>query len=148
MNKPYLLFEKIEDKVVEMQIQKLENTKTDNMETSPYPPIGPEMVYDDFAKLDMRVGEILSAEKIEKSKKLLKLQVDIGVEVRTVLSGIAEQFSPEDVIGKKVVLLANLQPRKMMGIESQGMILMSEDKEGVFRFLTPDGEADKGSTIS
>jgi methionyl-tRNA synthetase len=148
LNKPYLLFEKIEDKVVEMQIQKLENTKTDNMETSLYPPIGPEMVYDDFAKLDMRVGEILSAEKIEKSKKLLKLQVDIGVEVRTVLSGIAEQFSPEEVIGKNVVLLANLQPRKMMGIESQGMILMSEDKEGVFRFLTPDGDADNGSTIS
>ena len=148
LNKPYLLFEKIEDKVVEMQIQKLENTKTTNMETAPYPPIGPEMVYDDFAKLDMRIGEILSAEKIEKSKKLLKLKVDIGVEVRTVLSGIAEQFSPEDVVGKKVVLLANLQPRKMMGIESQGMILMSEDKEGVFRFLAPDGEADNGSTIS
>jgi methionyl-tRNA synthetase len=148
LNNPYLLFEKIEDKVVEAQIQKLENTKTDNMETLPYPPIGPEMVYDDFTKLDMRVGEILSAERIEKSRKLLKLQVDIGVEVRTVLSGIAEQFSPEEVIGKKVVLLANLQPRKMMGIESQGMILMSEDKEGVFRFLTPDGEADNGSTIS
>ncbi len=148
LNKPYLLFEKIEDNMVEMQIQKLENTKTDNMETLPYPAIGPEMVYDDFAKLDMRVGEILSAEKIEKSKKLLKLQVDIGVEVRTVLSGIAEQFNPEDVTGKKVVLLANLQPRKMMGIESQGMILMSEDREGVFRFLTPDGEADNGSTIS
>jgi methionyl-tRNA synthetase len=148
LNKPYLLFEKIEDKIVEMQIQKLENTKTTNMETAPYPPIGPEMVYDDFAKLDMRVGEILTAEKIEKSKKLLKLKVDIGVEVRTVLSGIAEQFSPEDVVGKKVVLLANLQPRKMMGIESQGMILMSEDKEGVFRFLAPDGEADNGSTIS
>jgi len=148
LNKPYLLFEKIEDKVVEMQIQKLENTKTTNMETVPYPPIGPEIVYDDFAKLDMRVGKILSAEKIEKSKKLLKLQVDIGVEVRTVLSGIAEQFSPEDVVGKKVVLLANLQPRKMMSIESQGMILMSEDKEGVFRFLAPDGESDNGSTIS
>jgi methionyl-tRNA synthetase len=148
LNKPYLLFEKIEDKVVGMQIQKLENTKTTNMETAPYPPIGPEMVYDDFAKLDMRVGEILSAERIEKSKKLLKLQVDIGVEVRTVLSGIAEQLGPEDVVGKKVVLLANLQPRKIMGIESQGMILMSEDKEGVFRFLTPDGEADNGSTIS
>jgi methionyl-tRNA synthetase len=148
LNNPYLLFEKIEDKVVEMQIQKLENTKTDNMEILPYPPIGPEMVYDDFTKLDMRVGEVLAAEKIEKSKKLLKLQVDIGVEVRTVLSGIAEQFSPEEVIGKKVILLANLQPRKMMGIESQGMILMSEDKEGVLRFLTPDGEAENGSTIS
>ncbi|MGD9329411.1 MAG: methionine--tRNA ligase subunit beta, partial [Cyclobacteriaceae bacterium] len=148
LNKPYLLFDKIEDKAVEMQIQKLENTKTDNMETSSYPPIRPEIVYDDFTKLDMRVGEVLAAEKIEKSNKLLKLKVDIGIEIRTVLSGIAEQFSPEEVIGMKVVLLANLQPRKMMGIESQGMILMSEDKEGVFRFLTPDGEAENGSTIS
>ena len=78
----------------------------------------------------------------------MKLQVDIGVEVRTVLSGIAEQFKPEEVIGKKVILLANLQPRKMMGIMSQGMILMSEDKDGILRFLTPDGETDNGSTVS
>jgi methionyl-tRNA synthetase len=149
IKKPYLLFEKIEDDVVETQVNKLEQTRNNNMEeTVEYPPIGPEMVYDDFAKLDMRVGEILTAEKMEKSKKLLRLQVDIGVETRTVLSGIAEQFSPEDVIGKKVILLANLQPRKMMGIESQGMILMSEDKDGVYRFLTPDGEAENGSTIS
>jgi len=148
IKKPYLLFEKIEDEVVDMQIAKLENTKTDNMETSPYPAIGPEIVYDDFARLDMRIGQITAAEKIEKSKKLLKLQVDIGVEQRTVLSGIAEQFEPEAVIGKKVVLLANLQPRKMMGTESQGMILMSEDKDGVLRFLTPDGDAENGCKIS
>jgi len=147
--KPYLLFEKIEDSVVELQVKKLENTRDNNMEeTQSYPPVGSEIVYDDFAKLDIRVGEILSAEKIEKSKKLLKLQVDIGVEERTVLSGIADQYSPDDVVGKKVIFLANLQPRKMMGIESEGMILMSEDKDGVNRFLTPDGEADNGSTIS
>jgi methionyl-tRNA synthetase len=146
---PYLLFEKIEDDVVKTQVKKLEQTRTDNMEEiSAYPPIRPEVVYDDFAKLDMRVGKVLSAEKIEKSKKLLKLQVDIGVETRTVLSGIAEQFTPEDVVGKKVIFLANLQPRKMMGIDSQGMILMSEDKDGVFRFLAPDGDADNGSTVS
>jgi methionyl-tRNA synthetase len=149
IKKPYLLFEKIEDKVVEFQIQKLENTRKDNMQSqAAYPPIHPEIVYDDFVKLDMRVGEILAAEKIEKSKKLLKLQVDIGVEKRTVLSGIAEQYSPKDVIGKKVIFLANLKPRKMMGIESQGMILMSEDKDGIIRFLTPDGAADNGATVS
>lgn len=149
MNKPYLLFEKIEDTTVEAQIQKLENTRNDNMESkSEYPAISPEIEYDDFAKMDMRIGKITAAEKIEKSRKLLKLKVDIGVEERTVLSGIAEQYTPEDVLGKKVVLLANLKPRKMMGIESQGMILMSEDQEGVIRFLTPDGDADNGSTIS
>jgi len=149
IKKPYLLFEKIEDDVVEAQVNKLEQTRNNNMEeTVAYPPIGPEATYGDFTKLDMRVGKILTAEKIEKSKKLLKLQVDIGVEKRTVLSGIAEQYNPEDVIGKKVILLANLQPRKMMGIESQGMILMSEDKDGVYRFLAPDGEADNGSTVS
>jgi len=149
LREPYLLFEKIEDSIVEFQVQKLENTRIDNMEnTSSYPAIGPEITFDDFTRLDMRVGKVLKAERLEKSKKLLKLQVDIGVEERIVLSGIAEQFTPEEVIGKKVILLANLQPRKMMGITSQGMILMSEDKEGVLRFLTPDGEADNGATIS
>ena len=78
----------------------------------------------------------------------MKLQIDIGVEERTVLSGIAEQYKPEDVIGKKVIFLANLKPRKMMGIMSQGMVLMSEDKDGILRFLTPDGATDNGSTIS
>jgi methionyl-tRNA synthetase len=149
IKKTHLLFEKIENNIVESQIKKLEDTRNNNMETkSDYPPINSEIVYDDFAKLDMRIGEILSAERVEKSNKLLKLIVDIGVEERTVLSGIAEQYSPKDVIGKKVVLLANLLPRKIMGVESQGMILMSEDKDGVIRFLTPDGEADNGSTVS
>lgn len=145
---PTLLFDKIEDNVVDFQVQKLENTRINNQEQKSYPAVRQSIIYDDFAKLDMRVGKILKAEKIEKSKKLLKLTVDIGVEERTVLSGIAEQYEPDDVVGKKVILLANLQPRKMMGIESQGMILMSEDKDGVFRFLTPDGEADNGSTVS
>ena len=149
LNKPYLLFEKVEDSIVEFQVQKLENTRIDNMEsTSSYPAVGPEISFEDFTKLDMRVGEILSAENVDKSKKLMKLQIDIGVEERTVLSGIAEQYKPEDVIGKKVIFLANLKPRKMMGIMSQGMVLMSEDKDGILRFLTPDGATDNGSTIS
>ena len=93
--------------------------------------------YDDFAKMDIRTGTILTAEKMEKSKKLLKLSVDLGFETRTILSGIAEHFSAEEVVGKQVVVLANLAPRPMMGIESQGMILMAENAEGKLSFVSP-----------
>lgn len=93
--------------------------------------------YDDFAKMDIRTGTILSAEKVEKSKKLLKLRVDLGFEQRTILSGIAEHFSPEQVIGHQVIVLANLAPRTMMGTESQGMILMAEDAAGKLSFVSP-----------
>lgn len=148
--KTQLLFEKIEDEVVEAQINKLKATRNANQDqkSSGLPALKTEIQYDDFGKLDMRIGEIKSAEKITKSKKLLKLTVDIGLETRTILSGIAQQFSPAEVIGKKVILLANLKPRKMMGIESRGMILMSEDKEGKLFFLNPDGDAENGSAIS
>jgi len=150
LNKTFLLFEKIEDPAIEEQINKLKSTKEDNiMEQEPeIPALNPEISYDDFAKLDMRVGEIKTAVRIEKSKKLLKLSVDIGLETRTILSGISEQFDPEDIIGKKVIVLANLKPRKMMGIDSQGMILMSEDLKEQFKFLAPDGEANNGATVS
>ena len=150
INTPSLLFEKIEDKVVEEQINKLIASRDLNQmdkETS-IPEIKNEITYEDFSKLDIRVGEIKSAENIRKSEKLLKLSVDIGSEVRTVLSGIAQQYTPEDVIGKKVILLANLEPRKMMGIESQGMILMSEERDGSLHFLTPEGGLENGSLIS
>jgi methionyl-tRNA synthetase len=93
--------------------------------------------YDDFAKMDIRTGIILSAEKVEKSKKLLKLSVDLGFELRTILSGIAEHFTPEEVVGKQVIVLANLAPRTMMGTESQGMILMAEDASGKLCFVSP-----------
>jgi len=150
IEKPFLLFEKIEDDKIEFQINKLKATRESNesSEETVIPEVKDEIEYPDFAKLDMRIGTILSAEPVPKSKKLIKLQVDIGIEQRTVLSGIAEQFSPEDVIGKQVVFLANLKPRKMMGIESQGMILMSEDPGGVLQLLKPDNETDNGSVIS
>ncbi len=145
-----LLFDKIEDDQVEKQVRKLAETKIAGQGQAPvnYAPLKPEIPYEDFAKLDMRIGQILEATAVKGSKKLLQLTVDIGSEKRNILSGIAEQYSPEDVIGKKVVLLVNLKPRKMMGIESQGMILMSEDFNGKFAFLRADDITDKGSTIS
>ncbi len=150
INKSVLLFEKIDDAVVENQINKLKASRNKNdMENNMnYPDIKNEITYEDFSKLDMRAGKIKSAEIIKNSKKLLKLKVDIGQETRTVLSGIAEQYKPADIIGKNVIILANLQPRKMMGIESQGMILMTEDLDGTLRFLTPDGSTGNGSVIS
>ena len=100
--------------------------------------IKPEIVFDDFSKIDLKVGTILSAEKVEKADKLLKLEIDLGFEKRTIVSGIALHFKPEEIINKQVVVVANLAPRKMRGIESNGMILMAEDKEGKLHFVNPD----------
>ena len=107
-----------------------------------------EIVYDDFAKLDLRVGTIVAAEKVPKADKLLKLQVDLGFETRTIVSGIAEHFKPEDITGKQVVVVANLAPRKMRGIESNGMILMAGDKAGKLHFVNPVDAIDNGSSVS
>ena len=144
-----LLFEKIEDHVIEAQIKKL-NDKKNAMElaATPAEPAKPEVSFDDFSKMDIRIGKILKAEAVEKSKKLLKLQVDTGIDVRTVMSGIAEHFSPEAIIGKQVTLLVNLAPRKIMGIESQGMVLMASDKDGKLRMLQPSEAVAEGSKIS
>ena len=106
-----------------------------------------EIVYDDFAKIDLKVGTILSAEKVEKADKLLNLQIDLGFEKRTILSGIAKHFSPEEIIGKQVVVVANLAPRKMRGIESNGMILMAEDKAGELYFVKPENAIENGSEV-
>ncbi len=111
-------------------------------------PLKPQIVFDDFAKIDLKVGTIISAEKVEKADKLLKLQIDMGFETRTILSGIAEHFSPEEIIQKQVVVVANLAPRKMRGIESNGMILMAGDKEGKLYFIKPDVVIDNGSGVS
>lgn len=108
----------------------------------------PEIVYDDFAKIDLRTGTILSAEKVEKADKLLKLQIDLGFEERTIVSGIAQHFATEALIGKKVVVVANLASRKMRGIESNGMILMAENKDGKLVFVNPDTDTVNGSTVS
>jgi len=151
LEKAQLLFEKIEDKTIEEQIQKLENTKKKNeMENQEVElvPFKDEIVFDDFMKLDLRVGTILEAEKVEKSNKLLKFLVDTGHDKRTILSGIAKHYSPEEMIGKQVTLVANLAPRPMMGTVSEGMILMAEDAEGNLRLIEPNAKVNPGSTVS
>ncbi|WP_192346209.1 methionine--tRNA ligase [Algoriphagus sp. Y33] len=144
-----LLFEKIEDETVEKQVQKLlEAKKMNEAENTQVPVMKDTITYDDFAKLDMRVVTILEAEKMPKSKKLLKLKVDTGLGNRTVLSGVAEHFEPEYLIGKQVTMLINLAPRKMMGIDSEGMILMAEDKDGKLKLMMPHEGTANGSAIS
>jgi methionyl-tRNA synthetase len=150
IGKGELLFSKIEDEQVQRQLDKLEATKKANevMNASPEPQKD-TIQFDDFTKLDMRVGTILEAEKMAKTKKLLILKVDTGIDVRTIVSGIAENFSPEEVIGKKVTVLVNLAPRALRGVESQGMILMTETPDGKLVFLNPDKEGlINGATIS
>ena len=137
IGKAELLFSKIEDKEIQVQIDKLEASKASAGKPET-PPLKETVSFDDFTKLDIRIGTILEAEKIPKTKKLLKLKVDIGIDVRTIVSGIAESFSPEEVIGQKVAVLANLAPRKLRGVESQGMILMSDAPDGKLSFIEPD----------
>ena len=139
INEASLLFSKIEDDVIEAQIQKLEDTKQNNKKTNPNAnPMKEEIQFDDFAKIDLRTATILEAEKVEKADKLLKFKVDTGVDIRTVVSGVAESFSPEELIGKQVMILLNLAPRKIRGIESQGMFLLTTKPDGKLSFVTPD----------
>ena len=107
-----------------------------------------EIVYDDFAKLDLRVGTVNACEKVEKADKLLKLTIDLGTETRTIVSGIALHYKAEDMIGKQVVVVVNLAPRKMKGVESQGMILTAEEKDGKLRLLKPEETVNPGSSVS
>lgn len=146
IGEPKLLFEKIEDEQIEAQRKKLMDKKP--LIEHILPPIKDMINYEDFAKLDLRVGTIVEAEKVEKADKLLLLKVDIGSEVRTVVSGIAAHFKPEDIIGKQVSLLANLAPRKLRGIESQGMILMAENEDGSLMFIAPHEATNSGAIIS
>ncbi|MEK9601809.1 MAG: methionine--tRNA ligase subunit beta, partial [Bacteroidota bacterium] len=150
IGKSELLFEKIEDDVINQQIEKL-NPKTpieisvhqNNTQT-----IKPMIQYDDFIKLDIRVATIIAAEKVKKADRLLHITLDVGTETKEVVSGIAEYFAPEDIIGKQVTYLANLAPRKLKGIESNGMILMAEEEGGSLRFVSPDEQTKPGSVIS
>ena len=141
-----LLFEKIEDAAIEKQLQRLENTKLANQQeaqANTEVTVAPQkefISYDDFAKMDIRIGTILEAEKMPKADKLLILKVDTGIDQRTIVSGIAQSFAPEEIIGKKVTVLVNLAPRKLRGVESQGMILMVENSEGKYTFINPDAE--------
>ena len=176
LREPQLLFRKIEDEEITAQLEKLkEKSKkmtATNMEENkvveqpaagsqvksepaqgvenlqPEAAAKPEIVFDDFVKIDLKVGTIISAEKVEKADKLLKLEVDMGYEKRTIVSGIAMHFTPEEIVGKQVTVVVNLAPRKMRGIESQGMILMAEDKSGKLYFISPEGTIEAGSSVS
>ena len=148
INEASLLFSKIEDETIEFQIQKLENTKESNKKTNPKAnPMKDEIQFDDFTKIDLRTATILTAEKVEKADKLLKFSVDTGVDVRTVVSGVAESFTPEECIGKQVMILLNLAPRKIRGIESQGMLLLTNNAEGKLVFVTPEQTVENGIEI-
>ncbi len=174
LREPQFLFRKIEDTEIEIQLQKLkdkskqveENKQTENtpvsnggaIEVTPEksaeaavpdkPLVKPGIVFDDFAKIDLKVGTIVTAEKVEKADKLLKLQIDLGFETRTIVSGIAQHFKPEEIVGKQVTVVVNLAPRKMRGIESNGMILMAEDKSGKLHFINPEENINAGSGVS
>ncbi|MEA5428952.1 methionine--tRNA ligase [Arcicella lustrica] len=144
-----LLFEKVEDATVAAQVQKLEDAKMQNLLAGKeVPALKEEIQYDDFAKMDIRIGTIIEAEKVAKSKKLLKLKIEDGIKQRTILSGIGEHFQPENIIGQQVSFLANLAPRKMMGMESEGMILMAEDKDGSLAFVQPSKNVWNGGTVA
>jgi methionyl-tRNA synthetase len=170
---PELLFRKIEDEEIQKQIEKLNAGLVDSkkemgggqltvgnekevgsgqstvgkMEERITEGLKPQIAIDDFVKIDLRVGTILHAEKVAKADKLLKLEIDLGFEKRTIVSGIAMHFTPEEIIGKQVSIVANLAPRKMKGIESNGMILMAENADGKLVFVSPMPGADNGSTV-
>jgi len=157
---PEILFRKIDDSEIEAQIQKLKTGAVSNSagadnakpavasENPKSEGLKPSIQFDDFSKIDLRTGTVLSAEKVEKADKLLKLEIDLGFETRTIVSGIAQHFKPEELTGKKVIVVANLAPRKMRGIESNGMILMAEDGQGKLHFVHSDDETDNGSPVN
>jgi methionyl-tRNA synthetase len=164
LREPQLLFRKIENEEIEAQLIKLKakaanmttaneevassNLQVSSEEKAVTSNLKPEIIFDDFAKIDLRVGTIVSAEKVEKADKLLKLSIDLGFETRTIVSGIALHFKPEDIIGKQVTVVVNLAPRKMRGIESNGMILMAEDNQGKLHFINPESEINSGAGVS
>ena len=148
LGKASLLFDKIEDEQIQAQLDKLHQTKEENEEPVEVSPQKEEITFDDFTRMDLRVGTILEAEKVAKTKKLIKMQVDLGFEVRTIVSGIAEYYKADALPGKKVCVLANLAPRTIKGIESLGMILLSENPDGTLHFVEPSGEVINGSEIN
>jgi methionyl-tRNA synthetase len=159
LREPQLLFRKIEDEEIEAQVRKLKagslqptavsaQQTTASGQEATLPLVKDEIAFDDFAKIDLKTGTIRAAEKVPKADKLLKLEIDLGFETRTIVSGIALHFQPEDIIGKQVVVVANLAPRKMRGVESRGMILMAEDSEGKLHFISPSEKVNDGSGVS
>jgi methionyl-tRNA synthetase len=139
LNKAQLLFEKIEEEAIEKQLEKLKNNRSHENENNEVEEAPKKMItFEEFTQLDLKTGTILEAEKMAKTKKLLVLKVDLGHEQRTIVSGIAESYSPEEVVGKKVSVLTNLPPRAIRGVESQGMLLMAEDRDGRLIFISPE----------
>ena len=149
INKAELLFSKIEDTEITLQVEKLQATKIANEQENKEITAQKETVeFEDFTKLDIRIGTILAAEKVAKTKKLLQLKVAVGIDTRTIVSGIAESFSPEEIIGQQVAVLVNLAPRKIRGVESQGMILMTDTPDGKLAFMQPEKEVKNGQEVS
>jgi len=146
IKKGAILFEKIEDEQVEAQLQKLKERASKGEKEKKYKPLKDEIEFDDFMRIDLRAGEIVEASAVEKADKLLKLRIDLGFETRTIVSGISNDFKPEELVGQRVCVVANLAPKKLMGIESNGMILMAEEEDGTLRFVETD--AQPGSMIS
>lgn len=158
-----MLFAKVDPALLKTQLEKLDTIRKQQeeaekaaqlkaqMETTPGTPLEPQkdaITFDDFAKMDIRIGTILTAERLPKSDELLKLEIDTGIDKRTVLSGIAKWYKPEDIIGQQVTILVNLAPRRMMNIESNGMILMSENDKGELSFVSPiKNNQNNGSTV-
>ena len=148
INPASLLFEKVEDEQIEFQVNKLEQTKQESKKEEPeLAPLKPECTFDDFMKMDIRTATVLEAERVPKTDKLLKLKIDTGLDIRTIVSGIAEYYTPEEMIGKQISILANLAPRKIKGIESKGMILMAKEENGDMKIVTPEGKLINGATI-
>lgn len=162
LREPQILFRKIEQSEIDAQIEKLKTKAekkmegiSNELETTVAPveavkviTVKPEIIFDDFAKIDLKVGTIIAAEKVEKADKLLKLSVDLGFEIRTIVSGIALHFKPEEIVGKQVTVVCNLAPRKMRGIESNGMILMAESADGKLHFMQPENAVEAGAGVS
>lgn len=149
INKPSILFAKIDDEFVQAERAYLSDSQAASKETQEmeYPEVKETMDFETFLKMDLRTGEIISAEKVKKADKLLHLKVDLGFEVRDIVSGIAEHYSPDEIVGKKVTVLVNLAPRKIRGVESNGMILMAEDQEGKLQFVSTSDAFPKGSVV-
>ena len=148
LNKPELLFEKIEDDVINAQVEKLHATKKANEEANyKANPIRANIEFDDFLKLDIRVGTVLECQKVPKADKLLQFKIADGLENRTIVSGIAQHYKPEELVGKQVCFIANLPPRKLKGIVSEGMILSAENFDGSLSVITPQREVKPGSEV-
>ena len=153
LREPQLLFRKIEDTEIAEQVEKLKaglvKPTTNSKMEEPKPMAGkPEIIYDDFAKLELKAATVTACEKVPKADKLLKLEVDLGTEKRIIVSGIAQHYTPEEMVGKQVIVVTNLAPRKMKGIESQGMILTAEDSDGKLQLLKPENPVSPGSNVS